>query len=249
MQTARAILFDLDDTLAESFQAPKPEMVERLSRLLEKFPIGIITAAGWPRIEEQFLTPLSVSSHIENFYVFPNSSSQCHVWENGAWKMEYNLLLTDDERARITSALTEASHEADIIDPRFESRILDRGTQIAYAAIGLDASLEEKKAWDPDQSKRKKLKALIESKVPDVEVLIGGMTTIDITKKGINKSYGVKWFSERLNVPTSEILYVGDAFYEGGNDRVVIPTGIQIHQTSGPEETLHIIDDLLQQLS
>ena len=249
MSSPRAMLFDLDDTLAESFQAPAPEMIERLSRLLERIPVGVITAAGWPRIEEQFLAPLSVSSHIEQFYIFPNSSSQCHVWENGAWKMEYNLLLSEDERARITAALTEASHEAGIIDPQFEPKIIDRETQIAYAAVGLEAPLEAKKAWDPDQTKRKKLKTLIETKVPDVEVLIGGMTTIDITKKGVNKSYGVKWFSERLNIPTSEMMYVGDAFYEGGNDRVVIPTGIQTRPTTGPEETLQIIDDVLTQLA
>ena len=84
--------------------------------------------------------------------------------------------------------------------------------------------------------------------MPDVEVLIGGMTTIDVTKKGIDKSYGVLWLSKHLNIPVAEMLYVGDALYPGGNDAVVIPTGIQTHITSGPGETTLIIDRLLEQL-
>ena len=148
----------------------------------------------------------------------------------------------------IKKAIEEASHDQDIVDPRFAPLTLDRETQIAYAAVGLDAPLEAKKTWDPDQMKRKKLKAAIEQKVPDVEVLIGGMTTIDVTKKGINKSYGVNWFSKRLGIPPQEMLYVADALYPGGNDEVVIPTGIKTRSTSGPDETLRIIDEVLAQM-
>jgi len=81
--------------------------------------------------------------------------------------------------------------------------------------------------------------------VPDVEVRIGGMTTIDITKKGISKAYGVTWLSKHLDIPTSKMLYIGDALYPGGNDEVVIPTGIQTRSTSGPAETEKILEELV----
>ncbi len=249
MKKPRAVLFDLDDTLAESFQPPSPEMIERLSKLLEMIPIAIISAAGWPRIEHQFLEPLSQSPHIGQFFVFPNSSSQCYAWHEFEWRLEYDMSLNDDELARIHEAITSASHESGIIDPAYEPKIIDRGSQIAYAAVGLDAPAEVKRSWDPDQSKRNHLKAILEERIPDVEVRIGGMTTIDITKKGIDKAYGVNWLAKKLSIPTDEMLFVGDALFPGGNDAVVIPTGIQTRSTSGPTETSKIIDDVLALLT
>jgi HAD superfamily hydrolase (TIGR01484 family) len=242
---AKAVLFDLDDTLAESFQPPTPEMVGLLAALLEKMPVAILTAAGWPRIEEQFLEPLAHSAHISRFFIFPNSSAQCYLCEDGDWKEQYNLNLSVDERNRIKKAIEDATKEIDIRDPNYEPMVIDREAQIAYAAVGLDAPLEVKKAWDPDQRKRKRLQEKLEKLVPDVEVRIGGMTTIDITKKGIDKAYGVRWLSKHLNIPASEMLFIGDALYPGGNDEVVIPTGIQTRVTANPAETEKIIEGLL----
>jgi phosphomannomutase len=231
----RATLFDLDDTLAESFQPPSAEIIVLLARLLEKMPVAILTAAGWPRIEQEFLEPLSKSPRIDRFFVFPNSSAQCFIHENGTWKEVFNENLSDDERKRIKEAIFEATNEVNIRDAQYSPLVIDRGAQIAYAAVGLDAPLQVKKAWDPDQSKRKRLREAIEKRVPDVEVRIGGMTTIDITKKGVSKAHGVTWLAKHLGIATEEMLYIGDALYPGGNDEVVIPTGIQTRETSGPE--------------
>ncbi len=51
MKCPKIAIFDLDDTLAESFQPPKSEMIDRLEKLLEHIPVAIISAAGFPRIE------------------------------------------------------------------------------------------------------------------------------------------------------------------------------------------------------
>jgi phosphomannomutase len=241
----KAALFDLDDTLAESFQPPSLRIIELLGQLLEKMPVAILTAAGWPRIEHQFLEPLAKSGHTDRLFIFPNSSAQCYAYESGEWKEIYDMALTDDERVRIKKAIEEAVAEVDIRDPHYTPMTIDREAQIVYAAVGLDAPLEVKKAWDPDQRKRKQLKDAIEKRVPDVEVRIGGMTTIDITQKGVSKAYGVEWLSKHLNIPTAEMLFVGDALYPGGNDEVVIPTGIQTRSTSGPSKTEKILEELL----
>lgn len=246
MQCPRAAIFDLDDTLAESFQPPKTEMVDRLSRLLDKIPVAILSAAGFPRIEADFLHKIASSKRIDSFYVLANSSAQCFVHENGAWKTAYDSLLTDDNREKICTAINESVIEVSLeLDPRFEPVIIDRDVQIAYAALGLSAPEEAKKAWDPDKSKRKRLKEALDKRLPDFEVLIGGKTTIDITHKGITKAHGVEWLSARLGIPAAHMLYVGDAFYEGGNDAAVIPTGVQTRPVSGPAETEMVLDELI----
>lgn len=235
----RAALFDIDDTLAESFQPPSASMLEKLTRLLEKIPVAIISASGYPRLQRDFLPTLEKSPSVKNLYLLPNSSAQAYTWQDG-WNEEYSLLLSPEEKQRIHDAIEKSVENP---DPR--ALILDREVQIAYAAIGLESSLEEKKSWDPDQSKRNILKKKLDVLLPEFEVLIGGMTTIDITKGQINKAYGVRWLSQKLRIPPEDMLFVGDALYEGGNDAVVIPTGIQTNAVKNPAETEQIIDALL----
>ena len=248
MQCPKVAIFDLDDTLAESFKPPSPQMIRRLLSLLDLIPICILSAAGFPRIESQFLDELAVSPHVGRCYIFPNSASQCYMRdESGAWRLEYSLDLTPEERAMVKSAINESIEETGVIDPHpfYAPQIIDREAQIAFAALGLKASDSDKNAWDPDQSKRLRLKAAIEKRISGFEVLIGGKTTIDITRKGVDKAYGVRWLSEHFGIPASAMLFVGDALYEGGNDAVVIPTGIQTRSVTGPSDTAKIIDDLL----
>jgi HAD superfamily hydrolase (TIGR01484 family) len=251
MQSPKAALFDLDDTLAESFRPPAHGMIERLLALLEHVPVAIISAAGFARIETEFLDQMAISPHISRFYVFPNSASQCFIREESGWRLEYSLDLSPQDRAAIQEAISESLAETGIIEPhpKYAPQIIDRETQVAFTAMGFNAETAAKSAWDPDQSKRRTLKQAIERRIPDFEVLIGGKTTIDVTHKGVDKAYGVNWLSKRLGAPASDMLYVGDALYEGGNDAVVIPTGIQTRSVTGPDDTAVIIDELLAQLS
>jgi hypothetical protein len=247
MQCPRAVIFDLDDTLADSFQPPSALMIERLRTLLARLPIAIMTAAGFPRVERQFLTELADSPHINNLFVFPNSTAECFLFEDGAWKCAYSLALTAEERAAIANAIRESELEIGIDgnNPKYVPEIIVRDAQVAYAVLGLKATEEDKVAWDPDQKKRMQFKAALEKRIPNFEILIGGRTTIDITRKGINKSHGVRWLAERLGVAASDMLYVGDALYPGGNDEVVAATGIQTHTVNGPDDTIKVIDELL----
>ena len=238
----RLVAFDVDDTLAESFAPPSHSMIEKLSQLLSLMPLAIVSAAGFDRIRSDFLDTLAFSPQRERLYVFPNSGAQALKWQDGDFVYTYSLLLTEDEKSKIRNALAIALREIDE-DPR--ALIIDRDAQIAYAAIGLNATLLEKRAWDPDQSKRRRLVQKLAETLKEFEVLIGGMTTIDITRKGIHKGYALEWLSQNLHIRTSEMLYVGDSLHEGGNDFVVIKTGVQTKETSGPSETEVIIDALL----
>ena len=115
---------------------------------------------------------------------------------------------------------------------------------MTFAALGIDASAYAKAAWDPDRTKREKLKKIIEPQLPGFDVHISARTAIDITRKGIDKAYGVRWFAKHLGVAPQDMIFVGDDFSPSGNDAVVIPTGIQTLSTSGPEETETLIDEL-----
>jgi len=240
-------MFDLDDTLAESFKPPQSDTIEGLNQLLEHIPVAIITGAGLQRMEEQFLPLLAASPHADRLFIFPNSSAQLYLYENSTWKEAYNLVLTLEERSRIKRAIEEVMSENEILRsvPHYGQQMFDRDAQVAYTIVGFEAPLQVKQTWDADGSKRRSLAAALKKKLPEFEVLLGGTTTVDITRKGINKSYGVEQFSKRLGIPVTDMLYVGDAFYEGGNDVVVVPTGIPTRSVEGPEETPQIIRELV----
>ncbi|MBI5004335.1 HAD-IIB family hydrolase [Candidatus Kaiserbacteria bacterium] len=244
----RAILFDLDETLAESFQPPTPAMLDRFERLLAIVPTAIITGGSYLRIEHDFLSVLRAHANLSNLFLFPNSSAECFLFKNESWGLEYSIgALTPEEKEHIIDTLLQTVAEIpDFKDaPFFGNRIIDRGVQIAYTVVGLDAPQEIKMAWDPDRSKRLRFCEVLGAKLPDFEVLVGGASTVDVTRKGMDKAYGVQWLSKRLDIPVDQMLYIGDALFPGGNDYVVIPTGIHTQIVNGPEETAKIIDELL----
>ncbi|MBI4068285.1 HAD hydrolase family protein, partial [Candidatus Kaiserbacteria bacterium] len=113
--------------------------------------------------------------------------------------------------------------------------------------LGVDAPAEKKRVWDPDRAKRAKLKAFLDKRLSrfSFDIRISSRTAIDITNSGIDKALGVRWLAERLGVEPKEMLFVGDDLKPHGNDAIVIPTGIQIRETSGPEETARIIEEII----
>lgn len=244
----KAIIFDLDDTLAESFQPPSEDRLESLLKLLSHMPLAIMTGAGFKRMDSQFLPKIASSvSAKERFYLFPNSAAQCLRPTDDGWHMVYNFALTEEERGRIKKTIHETMETHALLKdiPFYGERLFDREAEVAYTPVGIAAPLEYKNSWDPGGAKRRDLFDTLRQTLPDFEVLLGGKTTIDITRKGVNKAYGVGWLSKHLNIPAEEMLYVGDAFHEGGNDRVVIPTGINTRPVAGPQETSGVIAEVL----
>jgi HAD superfamily hydrolase (TIGR01484 family) len=74
---------------------------------------------------------------------------------------------------------------------------------------------------------------------------MGGTTTIDVTKKGIDKAYGIHQLSKRLKINESDILYVGDELGAGGNDEAVFKTLAQTHAVRSPQDTADLIHSLV----
>jgi hypothetical protein len=245
MQCPKAAVFDLDETLAVSFQAPRPEMLARLSALIERLPVAIMSGAGFERIHNDVIAHLPAV--YKNLIIFPNSSSQCYMYKDGTWEQVYSHVLSEDERTQIKDVLNVALAEmSDLRDaPVYGERIIDREAQIAFTAVGQEAPPEVKASWDPTGEKRQRIARELQAKLPGFDILIGGASTIDFTRKDTNKSYGVRWFCEYLNTNPETLLYVGDALYPGGNDEVVILTGIQTHAVANPLETEAVIDELL----
>lgn len=244
----KLVAFDLDGTLAESKQRVSARMGELLAALMSKMPVAVLSGAPFKQYETQLLPALPLDSNFSNLYLLPTNAAQCYRYDSGKWVHAYDESFTMLERERVLQALAEALHETgmDASPPNvWGERIEDRGTQITFSGLGQLAPLEEKEKWDPDKKKRKPLYDLLLKKLPDFSIGLNSATSIDITHKGITKAYGIEQLAGLTGISVSEMLYVGDALGEGGNDSVVLSTGIHAEEVFGPEETSKIIETIL----
>ena len=237
----KLIIFDLDGTLNISKMPLDREMAIVFCKLLAKIKIAVISGASFAQFKKQFLGSLNCDS--ENFsklFILPTNGSSLYKYEQGKWKVVYAELFNLEEKEKIYKALKLAVPD---INKEF---IEDRGSQITYSALGQKAPIELKKKWDPNHKKRGKIRRLLLLDLQEFEINIGGETSIDITKKGVDKAYGVQKIGDNLNISEKDMLFIGDAVFPGGNDYPVKKAGIETIQVSGPEETKKIICKLLK---
>lgn len=248
MRIPRLIAFDLDGTLAESKQRVSAEMADLLVQLLQKMPVAVMSGGGWQQFEKQFLPALPDGAMLDRLYLFPTSAALCMVHRQGVWRRQYDNSFSDDTKQRILLAINEALEEVHFVQPTklWGEQIEDRGGEITFSALGQEAPLDEKQVYDPDGSKRKPLAEALRRKLPDVEIGVNAATSIDITPHGIDKAYGITRLSELTSIDIPDMLYVGDALEEGGNDAVVVKTGIPTHAVFGPNETAALIEEVLK---
>jgi phosphomannomutase len=236
------LVFDLDGTLAASKSAIDAEMSTLLGTLLDVVRVAIISGGAFPQFGEQVLAHLPSGAHLENLSLLPTCGTRFLQYEK-RWKQLYSEDLSETQKQKIIGALNEAVTASGFRAKQlWGDQIEDRGSQITYSALGQQAPLEEKKTWDPDFSKRKKIKALLDSSLAEFSVSLGGTTSIDVTLPGIDKAYGIRKLRDILNIPIQEMIYVGDALFPGGNDAPARETGAVCIQVRDPDETKRVIE-------
>ncbi|MGO9435113.1 MAG: HAD hydrolase family protein [Terracidiphilus sp.] len=121
----------------------------------------------------------------------------------------------------------------------------DRGSQITYSSLGQQAPLEEKVKRDADFAKRKKIKTVLDTLIREFSVRLGGATSIDVTKPGIDKAYGIKKLRDILGISVQEMIYVGDALFPGGNDYPAEQAGVISIPVKSPTESKRVIEAII----
>jgi hypothetical protein len=249
MSKYKAVVFDLDGTLAESKQKITSEMAELLGKLSKSHIVSVISGGDWPQYSKQLL-PVLLDHKIElsNFLFCPTCATKMYVYDSTQdWQLLYALNLSDQEKAKIRDAFSVAIETTGFKPAQvWGEQIEDRGTQITFSALGQEAPLEEKSKWDPDFSKRKMIKAELDKMLAGYSVRLGGTTSIDITAAGVDKAYGLEQISKYANISIADILFVGDAIFPDGNDYPVINTWCDFVCVKSIEQTKEVIRELIK---
>jgi phosphomannomutase len=241
----KLVVFDLDGTLAPSKSSIDPEMAGLLNKLLGSIKVAVISGGNWPQFQKQVLSHLADDQHLKNLSMLPTCGTQFYKYD-GSWEKLYAEDFTDEQRDKIISSLKKAIDESGLkAEKVWGDAIEDRGSQITFSALGQEAPLEEKEKWDPDFTKRKKMKAILDPLIPSFSVRLGGATSIDVTKPGIDKAYGIRKLRDILGIAIAEMIFVGDALFPGGNDYPAEQAGVVSIRVRDPQETKRVIETII----
>jgi HAD superfamily hydrolase (TIGR01484 family) len=244
--TARLVAFDLDDTLAPSKSPIDPRMAALLGELLGVTEVCVISGGRFEQFRDQVLTRLPTGDALQRLHLMPTCGTQYFRWDGAAWARQYAEDLTDAEKARAVRALEEEARGLGLWESETWGAIIeDRGSQITFSALGQAAPVEAKTAWDPTGSKKNALRAAVQVRLPDLEVRSGGSTSVDITRRGIDKAYGMSRLAQLTGIPFDDMLFVGDRLDPDGNDFPVVALGIPTRAVTGWQQTAELVEDIV----
>ena len=258
-------LFDVDGTLTESRRRIDKEMLDALRELSFNTEIGLLTGSGLDYIKEQ-LWPLladqelSLNCHVlpcnGTEYYIPNPEAPGHfieIHKNSMWhKLGFEKFQVVMKTIIVLQArLAERDYDIPFTGHHFQNR----GTMINWSPIGRNANHGERQqfeAMDKIHGVRREFlfmfqKMLNNADIDDVTIKFGGDTSFDIYPKGWDKTYALKHFPE----DQWDCFFVGDRCTPTGNDYEIfefLNTQERAFETSGPEETIEIIDIHLHKL-
>jgi phosphomannomutase len=252
----KVIAFDLDGTLAPS-KSPLPDrMGIALSNLLDKYQVCVISGGKFEQFEKQLLGNLKADpSKLKKLHLMPTCGTRYYRYDeaNADWRKVYAEDFSQQQKAKIIKVLDEVVGELGYRESKtYGETIEDRGSQITFSALGQDIvdelgeeGIKLKEAWDPDNKKKNHIRDTAAPRLEEFEVRVGGVTSIDVTKPGIDKAYGMRKLMEELGINKEDILFIGDRLAEGGNDYPVKAFGIDCIEISYWHETALAVEAIV----
>ena len=249
----RLVAFDLDDTLAPSKSAMPPAMATALRRLLDVVPVCIISGGQMGQFRDQVLAHLDADAdELSRLHLMPTCGTRYYTYDpshaesdEDAWTLVYANDLTP-EQIRTGFEIVEAqARRLGLWEDKTWGEILeDRGSQITFSALGQEAPLDAKRAWDPTGEKKAALRDAVAPLLPDLEVRSGGSTSVDITLKGVDKAYGMRRLAKVTGIALEEMIFVGDRLDPEGNDYPVKALGVPCQAVGGWQDTVTYVTSL-----
>ncbi|WP_141915726.1 HAD-IIB family hydrolase [Klugiella xanthotipulae] len=234
------VAFDLDDTLAPSKSPIDPTVLQLLERLLDTHEVCVISGGNYTQFQNQLITGLGGvgEARLERLHLMPTCGTQYYRREAGEWTQIYAEHLSGEETSAAMTAVEQSARDLGLWETETWGPVLeDRGSQVTFSALGQQAPVEHKKVWDADGSKKAALRDRVAALLPHLEVRSGGSTSIDITRKGIDKAYGIRRLAEHTGIDLDRMFFVGDRLDEGGNDYPVLALGVACQAVEGWQDT------------
>ena len=258
----RLVAFDLDETLAPSKSPLPAPMAAALRALLDVVPVCVISGGRFTQFHDQVLAHLDATGdQLSRLHLMPTcgtryyvraplgAAAACNIDSDG-WRLVYANDFTPAQVAEGFAVVEAEARRLGLWEERTWGAILEnRGSQITFSALGQEAPLDAKKAWDPTGEKKGRLRDAVAVRLPELEVRSGGSTSVDITPKGVDKAYGMVRLVEQTGIPLDDMLFVGDRLDAKGNDYPVKALGVPCRAVTGWEDTVGYVTALATRIA
>ena len=257
----RLVAFDLDETLAPSKSPLPAAMAAALRALLDVVPVCVISGGRFTQFHDQVLAHLDATGdQLSRLHLMPTCGTRYYVHvpqaaaadgiSSDGWRLVYAHDFTPAQVDRGFAIVEAEARRLGLWEERTWGEILEnRGSQITFSALGQEAPLDAKKAWDPTGEKKGRLRDAVAARLPELEVRSGGSTSVDITPKGVDKAYGMVRLVEQTGIPLDDMLFVGDRLDAKGNDYPVKALGVPCRAVTGWEDTVGYVTALATRIA
>jgi phosphomannomutase len=201
-------IFDVDGTLTPSRRKMTEDFEKFFSKWSKENTFYLVSGSNLEKIREQvpnYILDLAAG-------VFPCGGNQLFI--NGNQKYNHEFKPPEDLLNFLQEKLENTNYTI-----KAGNHIEDRGSMLNFSIVGRDCSLEQRQdyfEYDNNVGERPSIAEEINATWKDIEAVIGGQISIDITPKGMNKSQVLSEVKKYF--PTSQYIFIGDRTMEGGND-------------------------------
>lgn len=210
----KLIAFDLDGTLTQHKTKLSPEHRQLLDALGKKYKLLMAGAGMCPRIFAQMDGyPIDILGNYGMQFA-------CYNPEKRDIDIVKNITLPCD-RASVDARVTALREKYGYTEYAGENVEYHASGCVTIPLLGTKAKQEDKLAFDPDRSKRRKIYEDVKAVFHDYIVFVGGSSSFDMAPAPYNKAYALSAYCEEHGYDHSEVVYVGDDYGRGGNDESV----------------------------
>ncbi len=232
----KIIIADVDETICETCQPISKEIAQKINATIKQgYQWAFISGTDYKNLQKM-LSKITEEHHI----LATTGTNYIKISKQQPIPI-YNQSLTPEQKKEIINSFEKLIVKFNIKSHTTkEDQLQDRDSQITLSAIGRNADIEAKKQYDPDGKKRKEWIEYLKQHLSEskYDFKIGGTTSIDITKKGLDKAWGIEQFAKHHNIQLNNILFFGDKIYPGGNDYPAARI-VDCISVKSPEDTLN----------
>ena len=210
----KVIAMDLDGTLTQHKTPLSPEYRAILTALSKKYKLLMVGAGQVLRIFNQLEKyPIDII---------------------GNYGMQYGVYNPETKNIDLVRDITAPCNQQEMIEKvnalreRFgyttyagETVEFHPSGCVTFPVLGTKAKQEDKLAFDPDRSKRRKIYAEVVDTFSDYRVFVGGSSSFDMAPKPYDKYYALDLYCRENGFSHEEVVYIGDDYGLGGNDESV----------------------------
>lgn len=260
----------MDGTLTPTRESITATVISSLSKLSKHCRIGILSGSDFDYILQQCSLLFDFDGiDMNNIDILPCNGTKFYRWNGAKFKIDHDndmiKMMGDNDIGishyqKMIRKITEFQSEAvqgPLIGCTLTGTFLQyRGSMLNWCFVGRNSDFDIRAQFEDVDKKinvRKaykiRLDIFLQEQSIAVTTALGGKTSIDIYPNGWDKTFALRYY------PGWDVYFVGDACQEGGNDWHIYQALKDLdknvdksYKTTGPEETINIINDIIQRL-